>query len=402
MFKRRVQQFFLLSFLLSLLLSTLYLGAAYDADPLYIFHSPKAAESGRLSTDTAIPLATNMRLQAFGIINNYQFDSAILGTSELENTSSKVCNREIGGTFINLSMSGSSFYERSIVLNYLLQEIPMKNIIYSLDMYYFKCEMTGQDYALDNWDFLYDSQMSSVLKKLSIYMNKRSMRLVLGYDKARKTTPDRPNAWMTQPGQMIRFGGLNNWIRDQHDPVAGKFLHTTLPRVAALALARTREKPVSDIGQLQEAKEYIYKNIFSYIKNAQQTKFYLVFPPYWRFTYAEWRQSDPSRFALHQDIIRYVVSQADILKNVEIYGFEDCNFVDDIEIYKDTVHYHPRINDYMIKSIGSGRHRLTSDNVEIYLERCEKLASTFDLQGLAAEVAARLEIGKSQEESGPQ
>lgn len=394
MFKRRVQQFFLFSFLLSLFFGTLYLGAAYNADPLYIFHSPKAAERERLSTETAIPLAANMRLQAFGIINNYQFDSVILGTSELENTSSKVCNREIGGTFINLSMSGSSFHERRIVLNYLLQKMPIKNIIYSLDMYYFACEITGQDYALDNWDFLYDTQVSSVLRKLSIYMNKRSMRLVLGYDKARDTTPDRPNAWMTQQSQMIRFGGLDNWIRDQNDPVTGKFLHMLLPRIADLALAHRKEKTVSNAEQLKTAEEYIYKNIFSYIKDAPQTKFYLVFPPYWRFTYAEWRQTDPARFALHQDVIRYVVSQAQLLKNVEIYGFEDCDFVNDIKIYKDTVHYHPSINDYIIKSIGSGRHKLTSDNVESYLEHCEKLASAFDLQGLAAEVAVRLAADK--------
>ena len=45
----------------------------------------------------------------------------------------------------------------------------------------------------------------------------------------------------------------------------------------------------------------------------------------------------------------------------------------------------------MTQSIGAGVHRLTPDNVEAYLSRCERLAKTFDLQALAADVKTSLE-----------
>ena len=51
----------------------------------------------------------NMRQQAAGIINNYEFDSIILGTSMLENTSAKEADEKLGSKFMNISLSGSNF-----------------------------------------------------------------------------------------------------------------------------------------------------------------------------------------------------------------------------------------------------------------------------------------------------
>ena len=77
-----------------------------------------------------------MRQQAAGIINNYEFDSIILGTSMLENTSAKEAGEKLGGKFMNISLSGSNFYERSFVLEYALRKKEIKKIIYSLDEYF--------------------------------------------------------------------------------------------------------------------------------------------------------------------------------------------------------------------------------------------------------------------------
>lgn len=63
-----------------------------------------------------------MRQQAAGIINNYDFDSAILGTSMLVNTSAKEANEILGGRFFNISMQASNFYERSFVLQYAIDK----------------------------------------------------------------------------------------------------------------------------------------------------------------------------------------------------------------------------------------------------------------------------------------
>lgn len=64
----------------------------------------------------------SMREQAAGIINSFEFDSVILGTSMLENTSAREASQKIGGIFVNISLAGSSFYERAIVLKKVLQK----------------------------------------------------------------------------------------------------------------------------------------------------------------------------------------------------------------------------------------------------------------------------------------
>ena len=394
MFKRRIQLFIILTLILTTLITTLYIGIACNIDYLSIFHPLKeVSRNGRLATDKAVPF-DNMRIQAFGFINNYQFDSVILGTSILENTSSQACNMEIGGTFINLSIFGSSFYERRIVLNYLLKNARVNNIIYSLDLDYLSCKKDDPSNKIEDWDFIYEQQIAKSYKKLFYYLNKKSMLILLGYNSLDARTPDRPSAWMRYSHFMLPFGGLDNWIKNQDHPMLTSikyFLNSELPDAASLALRHGKETSVTKAEKLQKSIKYIDDYIFNYVKANKKTKFYLVFPPYWRFTFAKWRQATPYLFALHQDVVRYFVAQAHALGNVEIYGFEDCDFVDDIKNYRDPIHYHPHINEYMTQSIGAGVHRLTPDNVEAYLSRCERLAKTFDLQALAADVKTSLE-----------
>lgn len=386
--------FIILTVILTTFITTLYIGIACNIDYLSIFHPVKeVSRNGRLTTDKAIPF-DNMRIQAFAFINNYQFDSVILGTSILENTSSQACNVEIGGTFMNLSIFGSSFYERSIVLNYLLKNARVNNIIYSLDLDYISHLENNPSNKIEDWDFIYEQQTAKRYKKFFYYMNKKSMLTLLGYNSLDARTPDRPCAWMRYSHFMLPFGGLDNWIKNQDHPMlAGikSFLNTALPDAASLALQHGKETPATNAEQLQKTIKYIDDTIFNYVKANKKTKFYFVFPPYWRFIYARWRQATPPLFALHQDVVRYVVAQAQALGNVEIYGFEDCDFVDEIKNYRDPIHYHPHINEYMTQSIGAGVHRLTPDNVEAYLSRCESLAKAFNFQSLAADVKTRLE-----------
>jgi hypothetical protein len=69
-----------------------------------------------------------MRFQAASIINNMEFDSAIIGSSMAENFNAKEANTKLNGNFINLSLSGSLLKERHVVLNYLLAKKMSKTL----------------------------------------------------------------------------------------------------------------------------------------------------------------------------------------------------------------------------------------------------------------------------------
>lgn len=101
--------------------------ALYFYDPLQLFH----AAWGRSPT-----FDKDMRQQVAGIVRNYDFDSIILGTSMLENSSAAEAGRVLGGEFVNISMSSSLHYERSLVLSYVLGKKSLRNVVYSLDYTY--------------------------------------------------------------------------------------------------------------------------------------------------------------------------------------------------------------------------------------------------------------------------
>ncbi|EGO0810583.1 hypothetical protein ITK70_001555, partial [Campylobacter lari] len=95
----------------------LFLGVLlYVYDPLQLYHEPWFRDK---------TYHNDMRIQAKGIIDHNDFDSVILGTSMLENTSVKEASYKLGGRFVNLSMAASTFSERFIILRYLIEN---KNI----------------------------------------------------------------------------------------------------------------------------------------------------------------------------------------------------------------------------------------------------------------------------------
>lgn len=368
-----------------------YLYRAYRVDPLYLFHLPSelSEKVESISTDVAIPMFANMRIQAAGIINNYNFDSILLGTSILQNASSKQCNELLGGIFVNISISGGSFYEREIILDYALRKKKLKNIIYSMDSNYIYCNKGNKFYEIENWKPLYTENIS----KITMYMTKRYFSYILYNEKKDHTvTPDRPQQWMTNKSHMCRFGGIENWIANQDEPGVGNFLRHKLPLAAQLAKKNRQTACMRDMKTEELAKEYVEKNILRFAAEYPDTKFYLFFPPYWRYVFAEYRQIHPQYYAAHQEVIRYTVSRADALGNVFVFGFEDCAFVDNIENYKDTTHFSPELNEYITESMGKRKHLLTPDNIDEYLRRCEKLASDFDFQSLADDVKKRLAV----------
>ena len=143
------------------LLLCAYLGLAWHRDPLHLFQK---------STAPAY-LIGNMRIQAAGIINSFDFDSAILGTSVLENSSAKEMGKVLGGNFVNLSVSGASHYERAIILEHALRQKSLQKVVYSLDRYYLYCPLAS--YAEKNWTYLYDEAWWNDFKA---YLNLRQMK----------------------------------------------------------------------------------------------------------------------------------------------------------------------------------------------------------------------------------
>lgn len=379
-YKILVRKYFLWTISLCLLVPTLSIAILYTLDPMQFFHRASRTDG---------PISGDMRVQAAGILNSFDIDSIILGTSMLENTSAAEASSKLGGTFFNISISGGNYAERALILEHALRK-KLKNVIYSLDHYYFGCQQGADSLPT----YLYDKNPFNDIKYYGTLPNiKNLFRENKGLT---KKDHDRPNAWYHIPYHRDRFGGIEKWVVHKENPQIRDVLFQQLPS-GARAFPHNVRQEVHDSEKEKRAKVYVEKYLLEPIKGHDETNFFFIFPPYSRLHFAYQRRNGTSDYFLHQEIIRYLVERTKDNKNIHIYGFEDQDFPDDIANYKDTTHYHPRFNSMFLDSIATGRHELTPENVEDYLKRCEQKAWDYDIPALNDEVQRLLKAAEARD-----
>lgn len=356
-----------------LLLVTAFI--AYD--PVQLFHPAW----GRPAT-----VHSNLRIQIAGLIRHGDFDSVILGTSILENSSADEASRLLGGSFVNLSISAGDFYERGLILGNLLERRSLRQVIWSLDFIYLNQRRGYRVFPLNTFDFLYDG---NPFNDLRLYLNRYFFNCLMHWSSTeecigRPTTLDSPNAWAGEVEHAARFGGLDKWCSAadhwQMRDVIGK-LKMAVARIEAGALDYSEGG-----GNVTRAIAYVEDNLLTLVARHPETRFILVFPPYSRAKFAIWHQQQPGTAEAHEAVIRHVAARAAALPNLEILGFEDQDFLDDIAHYKDLDHFGPAINRMMTATIHEGRQRITTANVSRYLATAKRLALSYDLTGLTAKL----------------
>lgn len=335
-----------------------------------------------------------MRIMAANAINSGKFDSYIMGTSIAENSSAREIEELLGdGRFANISMSASTFYERSLVLRHLFSKGEAKHIIYSLESEsYFNQSMEQPAYPAKNFIYLYEG---SRLTNLKIYFNITAVKSVRrqwpvrrSFTRGRYKDYDMPYNWSGIRVNSQRYGGLEKWFAAKnHHQIKEAFadISKSAKRGNSTRLKETAFTE-AELATIEKAKAYCDEYVIKFVKEHPSTEFYLFFPPYSRIRFATWYQDDKSAALVHQGVVRYFVEMAAQYKNLHIFGFEDQPFLDDISLYRDTLHYHEAINSLINRSIASGKNMLTEENVDSYLDSCEELALNFDLKSLAARI----------------
>lgn len=368
-YRALVKKYFLWCGILCLLVATVFIAVVYTLDPLQFFHRATKADG---------PLSSDMRAQAAGILNSFDIDSIILGTSMLENTSAAEASAKLGGKFFNISISAGDHAERSIILKRALRK-NIKNVIYSLDNSYITCSQREDRIPA----YLYDT---NPFNDLRYYITAANIKKLFQNDSGLTLTDhDHPMAWFHVPDHRDRFGGIGQWVAHKNNPQIKDLVNQRLPQLAATFPTDTR-RTIHSPEKEKLAKQYIEKYFLDIIQDHDGTNFYLIIPPYSRLLYAIQRRKNPEDFFLHQEIIRYLVERTKEKKNIHIYGFEDQDFLDDIANYKDATHYHQKFNTLFLDAIAGDKHELTPENVEEYLKRCEQKAWDYDIPALNDEV----------------
>ncbi|MDA3968581.1 hypothetical protein [Helicobacter ibis] len=361
-------RFFIYFFIFPLPFVISLVALLYVYDPFMIYHKPYFRDES---------YSDDMRIQAKGIIDNYDFDSYILGSSMLTWSSAKKASEVLGGKFVNISLNGSTFNEREVVLKYILKHKNPKHIIYSLDPLMLLMAVT-QDVI--KFDYLYDE---SFLNDFKIYYNVKFLFCALRYSTSedcvgKKVELEKLMDW--EQFNIKTFGGFSNWIKyyeDEDQSVELRSVMRQLKNVKTLGAFT----PINNTLDIQKQLTYAKRHLFSIIEQYPNVRFSIIIPPYSRLYY---RINNPTIFYGYAQILSTLIFE-NKSENIKFYGFDHLSYADNVANYKDLNHYYKDMNDFQLSSIADDITLLTKDNVVNYLRFVEKQIINYDVQSLLDE-----------------
>src|SRR5574344_1335483 len=337
---------------MSILLMTLFSIAMYFYDPLHIFSNPNNLYSGK------------MRYQAVGYLNNKSVTGLIIGSSMLENTDQSEASKKLNESFINISLKGSSFAERKIILDYAFKKQKIKKLVYALEVLPVHF-LNSQGMP---WEKLYDN---NPINDITVYYKFDYLKCLLTHSKkdkcvGRKTDINRPTEWMSDPMYVHSFNGVCSW------PIPSKlYLYNNLKNYSKDTFHfKYDEKYLTN---------YTQNNILSLLDEHKSTDFFFVMPPYSAPFYKLIVKNDPDLLKWMDNYLKYFASECDKRKNCNLYGYSDMKFTTDLHYYKDSNHYKDTVNSLMIDSIKENTHRVTKDNLDAYIKSSLNVIESVDL-----------------------
>lgn len=270
-----------------------------------------------------------------GLIKNRNFDSIILGSSMTQNFITNEVEEKLHyKKVLKLSESGANISEIFTILNAALNTNKVKNVFMGVDI----------------------ESFANLKNELPIYLYGDSPFLSLKYILNLNTTLDS----IVVLGAVILYDENN--IKFKYDKIFEwqyNIQESDFSSKNALKYyeqEKTKVRNNTNIIQTQKAQK---ENINKLAKIAQKNpniKFIFFYPPYSVLFYKAMKEEALSSFLY---IKNYFNQQMLSLKNVKIYDFQDIfKIVANLNFYKDTTHYHQKINTWILKQIEQDEYRV--------------------------------------------
>ena len=269
-----------------------------------------------------------------GVARQYDYDSAIVGTSVTENFRPTQMDDLLGGRFIKLCTSAGTAYNHALLLDLAYRTHDLRRVVYGLDVYSFigRLDETGSEVPF----YLYDD---SLLNDVQYWLN----RSVLG-----SFLPRCLRAWGQRQDDSVR-DSMYCWAGlDEYGPA---MLYSALFDPPQTVLPADTHVDI--------AQANLRAHLLSFIEAHPETQFDVFFPPY---SAAEWSNMASKGTLEAMLTLRGVCYDAlSGYENVTIYDFAARGeWVTDIYNYKDTLHYGQWINDAITESIAAGECAVAS------------------------------------------
>jgi len=312
------------------------------------------------------PIYDNERYLNPGLSKTYDYRQIIIGSSMTENFILSDVKEILGfNKPIKFCMSGATAYEMKIMLDYAYQHRKIDAVLYGLDFFSF----TGNTTRLFKGEgslpfYLYDNNLFN------------DYRYLLSFDTFKffvdSLTPSKPTL-------MFDFNRMYQW---QH--VISESDFNGSDRISEW---KKKDGFHPDYHNAEYSVELMKKNVDSnlipVIRAHPETTFYIFYPPYSILAFKD-MQTQGWLHSIEQ-FKQYTYNRLAHYPNVKIYDFQASKEVTcNLDNYKDLLHYHQRINTWMLHRMKNENYR-TNDNGE--LQKFNRSLST-NIQECVAKIDA--------------
>lgn len=287
----------------------------------------------------------NPRQYSSIILRNFEFDSAIVGSSLSQGSKCSVFDSVFGGRSMKFTYAGANLAEIQFTIEEMHKYRKIKRVVMDLPMGGLVCEQTLKQMPLDcyrgNFYFSYLKKsftINELIRSLNFF--RRSLTGKIKY-----TTRDDIYDWNKRHACSEK-----NFARD--------------------LLYNPYKKESFDGHALQEAERNVKTFLLQTFRNYPECEFLIFFPP---FSMMYYRNVDLDSYVRMK---RMCVDMLLNIPNVKIYDFEtDFTVMQNFNNYKDLTHYSGKINSYLLSEMGKDRHRMTAENKEkmlsVFLNGCK-------------------------------
>ncbi len=316
-------------------------------DPYFHYHKPLKGLAYKISDE---------RYQNDGIAKHFDYDALITGTSMVENFKTSEMDELFQTHSVKVPYAGAGYKEiRESLERAVMANPELKLIIWGLDYNRFFGDFNATRF--DSYPtYLYDENL---LNDVNYIFNIDVLNGTFG-DVVKYT-------W--QGGQTTTFDEYKNWN--------SKF---SFGKAAVLKdIKRSPKKRNAEYWEL-DAKN-IEDNIVLFVKNNPNLDVYLFWTPYSIVRFDSWNQDGSL-----QNILRWEKEALELMlpyKNVHFFSFfDEFALITNLDNYKDSIHYHEKINSYMLECMAKGIHRVTLENYEDYCQKVWDFYTTYDYDAI--------------------
>lgn len=292
------------------------------------------------------PVYDNERYLNSGLAKTYDYKQVIIGSSMTENFILSEAKEILGfDKPIKLCMSAATAYEMNVVLTHAYAHHKIDTVIYGLDLFSFTGNTTrlfGGEGSLPF--YLYDDNL------LNDY------RYLFNFDTFKFSLDS-----LVVPKEAVMFD-YNRMYQWQHKASEDDF-----NRADRISEWKEKYGFNPDYKKEQYALEAMKKNIdvnlIPLIQNHPNTIFYIFYPPYSILAFKDMQNKKWLKTV--ERFKRHVFITLAHYPNVKLYDFQASKEVTcNLDNYKDLLHYHQRINTWMLQEMKSGKY-LIKDNSQL-------------------------------------